>query len=72
MWDVLKIYGVGEKLLSAIKCFYEDASACVKNTDETSEHFEIKMGLRQGSIMSPLLFNIYVVGVIREMKGKGG
>ncbi len=27
---VLKIYGVGGKLLSAIKSFYEEASACVK------------------------------------------
>ncbi len=30
LWDVLKIYGVGGKLLSAIKSFYEKASACVK------------------------------------------
>ncbi len=32
--------GVGGKLLNAIKSFYEDASACVKITGETSEHFE--------------------------------
>ncbi len=38
LWDVLKIYGVGGKLLSAIKSFYEDASACVKITGETREH----------------------------------
>ncbi len=30
LWDVLKIYGVGGKLLSAIKSFYEEASACAK------------------------------------------
>ncbi len=30
LWDVLKIYGVGGKLLSAIKSFYEKASAGVK------------------------------------------
>ncbi len=30
LWDVLKISGVGEKLLSAIKSFYEKVSACVK------------------------------------------
>ncbi len=45
LWDVLKIYGVGGKLLSAIKSFYEKASVCVKISGETSEHFEIKMGL---------------------------
>ncbi len=47
LWDIFKIiYGVGEKLLDAIKSFYEDASACVKISGEASEHFEIKVGLR--------------------------
>ncbi len=36
LWDVLKIYGVGGKLLSQIKSFYEEASACVKISGETS------------------------------------
>ncbi len=30
LWEVLRIYGVGGKLLTAIKSFYEAASACVK------------------------------------------
>ncbi len=34
LWDVLKIYGVGGKLLSAIKSFYEKASTCVKISGE--------------------------------------
>ncbi len=72
LWDVLKIYGVGGKLLSAIKFFCEKASACVKISGETSEHFEIKVCLRQGCVMSPWLFNIYMDGVMREMKGKIG
>ncbi len=72
MWDVLKIYGVGGKLLSAINSFYEEESACFKSSGETSEHFEIKVGLRQGCVMSPWLFNIYMDGVMREVKGKVG
>ncbi len=48
LWEVLRIYGVGGKLLSATKSFYEEASACVKISGETSEHFEIKVGLRLG------------------------
>ncbi len=39
---------------------------------ETSEHFKIKVGLSQGCVMSPWLFNIYMDGVMREMKGKAG
>ncbi len=72
LWDVFKIYGVEGKLLRAVKSFYEEASACVKVSGETSEHFEIKVGLRQGCVMSPWLFNIYIDGVMREVKGKVG
>ncbi len=61
---------MGGKLLSAIKSFYEAASACVKICGETSEHFKIKVGLRQGCVMSPWLFSIYMDGVMREVKGK--
>ncbi len=46
LWEVLKIYGVGGKMLSAKNLFYEEASECVKISGETSEHFEIKVGLR--------------------------
>ncbi len=68
----LKLYGVGGKLLSAIKSFYEEVSACVKISGETREHFEIKVGLRQGCVMLPWLFNIYMDDVMREMKGRVG
>ncbi len=32
LWKVLRIYGVGGKLLSAIKSFYEETSTCVKTS----------------------------------------
>ncbi len=48
LWEVLRIYDVGGKLLRAIKSFYEEASICVKINGETSEHFEIKSGFEAG------------------------
>ncbi len=35
---------------------------------ELSESFEVKVGVGQGCVMSPWLFNIYMDGCIREMK----
>ncbi len=63
---------MGGQLLSAIKSFYEEATACVKISGETSEHTRIKVGLRQGCVMLPWLFNIYMDGVVREVKDKVG
>ena len=40
-----------------------------------SEWFPVYVGLRQGCVMSPWLFNVYMEGVIREVnvnaQGKG-
>ncbi len=60
------MYGVEGKLLSAMKSFHEEASTCVKISGETSEHFDIKVALRQGHVMSPWLFNIYMDGYERS------
>ncbi|XP_037804916.1 uncharacterized protein LOC119599255 [Penaeus monodon] len=44
---------------------YKNVAARVRNTVGTTEHFEVKVGLHQGSALSPLLFNI-VLDVITE------
>ncbi len=64
LWEVLRIYGVGGKRLSAINSFYEETTACVKISGETSKHFEVKVGLRQGCVMSPWLFNTVFIWMV--------
>ena len=58
----------GGKLLSGIKSMYVDSSACVRVKGGESELFRIDSGVRQGSIMSPWLFNVYMDGVMKEVK----
>ncbi len=65
LWEVLRMYGVGGKLLIAMKSFYEELSACAKISGETSEHFEIKVGLKERCVMSPRLSIIYIDGGTR-------
>ncbi len=64
----LRVYGVGGQLLERIRFFYENASASVRVNGELSESFNIEVGVRQGCLMSPWLFNIYMDGCIRKMK----
>ena len=33
-----------------------------------SEWFHVRVGLRQGCVMSPWLFNMYMEGVVKELK----
>ena len=61
-WQVFRLYGVGGKLLKAVQNFYVDSRACVKIVNEVSEWFSVNVGVRQGCVMSPWLFNLYIDG----------
>ena len=67
MWKMLSNYGIGGKLLEGVKSFYVNSRACVRVGNGVSEFFPVKVGLRQGCVMSPWLFNIYMDGVVREV-----
>ena len=67
MWQMLRVYGVGEKLLKAVQSFYIDSRACVRVENNVSEWVPVNVGSRQGCVMSPWLFNthniyIYIYG----------
>ena len=70
MWQVLQMYGVGGRLLEAVKSFYRESYACVRVAQGESEWFSVRVGLRQGCVMSPWLFNVYMDGVVREVNAR--
>ena len=53
------------KLLSGIKSMYVDSSACVRVKGGESEQYRTDTGVRQGYIMSPWLFNVYMDGMMK-------
>jgi len=39
---------------------YSKVNACVQNCNSYSEYFDIAVGSKQGEIMSPILFSLFV------------
>ena len=70
MWQMLRVYGVGGKLLKAVQSFHVDSTACVRVGNDVSEWFPVNVGLKLGCVMSPWLFNVYMGGVVREARGE--
>ena len=66
MWQMLKVYGIKGKLLKAVQSFHVDSRAFVRVVNDVSEWFPVNVGLRQGCVMSPWLFNVYKDGVVRD------
>ena len=67
MWQMLRLYGVRENLMKAVQSPYVESRACVRVGNDMSEWFPVNVGLRQGCVMSPWLFSVYMVGVNREV-----
>ena len=55
------------RLLKGVRSFYNTSRACVRVKRSLTEFFEVEVGLRQGCVMSPWLFNVFLDSVIRSM-----
>ena len=58
VWKVM-VLKEGFRMLGVIKAFYREASTSVTVDGELSESFPLGVGVREGCVMSPWLFNIF-------------
>jgi hypothetical protein len=68
LWKVLAKVGVPQDLIELIKAFHDGTRACVRIDGEDSDYFSVNQGLRQGCVLSPLLFNIFFGAVLEIVK----
>ena len=61
---------IPEVLVRAVMCLYEGAKTRVRVGSEMSEEFGVMVGVHQGFVLSPFLFNI-VVDVVTEGAREG-
>ena len=66
-WAMRKL-GVEEWLVSAVMLMYIGAKTVVRTVYGNSKGFEVKVGMHQGSGLSPLLFVIVVEAIFREFR----
>ena len=63
----LIVYGLGSRLLKGVKRFYVNSRACERVVNSVNEWVLVRVGLRQGCVISPWLFNINMNGVVRKV-----
>ena len=59
LWKILKEMGIPDHLTCLLRNLYAGQEATVRAGHGTTDWFQIGKGVRQGSILSPCLFNFY-------------
>lgn len=70
IWESLEKRRVHGKLIRTIKSLYANNISYVRKQNLVSDKFNTKEGLRQGGVMSPLLFIILIDDVIKQNEKK--
>jgi len=60
LWLKLFRMGVNAKMLRIIRDMYNKVKSCVKGCNSFSEFFDCAIGLKQGEVISPILFSLFL------------
>ena len=64
-WRILRHYGIPLKMVKIIQKLYEDTACHVIHNTSVSEPFKVNTEVRQGCLLSPLIFTLVIDWVIR-------
>ena len=70
MWKVMYHFGFTKKLIEAIKALYDNNQSAVIVGGEITDFFKSSIGVLQGCILSPPLFNLALETVVNLAKEK--
>ena len=68
LWWAMRKVGVEEWAIRVVQAMYENAKSKVRLNEKFSEEFNIKVGVHQGAVLSPLLFIIVLEALSREFR----
>ena len=74
LWKIPSHYGIPDKLISIVKMLYVDFHAKVLSGSSLSEELKLHTGVKQGCLLSPLLFTFCIDWIMKRtttIKRKG-
>ena len=66
LWNILQEMGIPDHLTCLLRNLYAGQEATVRNGHGTTDWFQIGKGVRQGCILSLLLFNLHAEYIMRN------
>ena len=66
LWPTMRLYNINDNLIRTIKCLYNKATSVVYHDSNNEEWFRTTIGMRQGCLLSPILFNIFLDRIMAD------
>ena len=66
LWQLLRKYGCPEKFTTMIESLHTGMMVNVRNGGEVSDTFAITNGVKQGYVLAPTLFSIFLSAMLEE------
>ena len=66
LWAVLRrVYNFPEKFVSIIEALHKETHEMVRFEGQLSEEYKVESGVKQGDVLAPTLFNLFLDVIIR-------
>lgn len=72
LWKILKNYGLSDKIISAIKCIYQNSKAKIQIKGQLSNELLLSTGVLQGDALAPFLFIIVIDYLLKNISDDYG
>ena len=66
LWKILELYGFPGKIINILKDMYSDNQCCVRHENQQSDWFKVRTGVRQGCVISPVIFLVVIDWIMRR------
>ena len=67
LWYKLLSFGLNGRIINALQSLYNSVSCSVKVNDYMTDWFSVNQGVKQGCVLSPTLFSLYVNDLADEV-----
>ena len=68
LWSSLQKYGINSNIISMIKSLYCNSTSAVLINNIQGNIFKITVGVRQGCLLSPVLFNVFLEEIMADIQ----
>ena len=66
MYAIMRMFNISRGIENAIEALYESSRSAVLLGDKISDWFYTRVGVRQGCLLSPTIFNIFLEYIMSE------